>query len=381
MNLGHVISGTAHAGLIGWMLVGSVAVPPAPELEVTAVAILSNDEFDALMAAQQAPGATTEVEAPTPPAPQETTTPDISEKTDTQPDQAEPAATETTTPDPVPEQPDPIPPQPAEVTDTAPVIDTPNEDVAALRPEPTPDPAPRDVPRVAPRPVLRPEPDVKVDDTVREPAQAEQGAEVDRKEQEQTAPEEATTKIVTEANKTKTAAPSTSIRPKARPPVRKAALTPEKTPAPKATPTQTPKPKTGGDKKAINDALAKALGGGAGTGGAGSAPSGPPMTGGEKDALRVAVSSCWNTGSLSSDALRVTVVVAVSLAETGKPVSGSIRMVSSSGGSDAAARQAYEAARRAIIRCGAKGYNLPREKYDHWRDIEMTFNPEKMRIK
>jgi hypothetical protein len=24
---------------------------------------------------------------------------------------------------------------------------------------------------------------------------------------------------------------------------------------------------------------------------------------------------------------------------------------------------------------------LPVEKYDHWRDIEMTFNPERMRIK
>ncbi|MDZ4134880.1 MAG: energy transducer TonB, partial [Paracoccaceae bacterium] len=45
------------------------------------------------------------------------------------------------------------------------------------------------------------------------------------------------------------------------------------------------------------------------------------------------------------------------------------------------ARQAYEAARRAIIRCGATGFKLPAEKYDQWRNIEMVFNPEKMRIK
>ena len=50
-------------------------------------------------------------------------------------------------------------------------------------------------------------------------------------------------------------------------------------------------------------------------------------------------------------------------------------------GSELTEAQAYEAARRAIIRCGAKGFDLPREKYDHWRDIKMTFNPEKMRIK
>ena len=44
-------------------------------------------------------------------------------------------------------------------------------------------------------------------------------------------------------------------------------------------------------------------------------------------------------------------------------------------------RQAFEAARRAIIRCGSNGYDLPREKYGQWQNIEMTFNPEKMRIK
>jgi len=64
-----------------------------------------------------------------------------------------------------------------------------------------------------------------------------------------------------------------------------------------------------------------------------------------------------------------------------KPETGSIRMLSSSGGPDSAAKQAYEAARRAIIRCGAKGFNLPAEKYGQWREIEMTFNPERMRIK
>ena len=109
--------------------------------------------------------------------------------------------------------------------------------------------------------------------------------------------------------------------------------------------------------------------------------SGPPLTGGEKDALRVAVQRCWNVGSLPSDALSTTVVVAVSIARDGKPDTGSIRMLSSSGGSADAARQAFEAARRAIIRCGAPGFDLPLEKSSHWQDLELTFNPESMRIK
>jgi hypothetical protein len=64
-----------------------------------------------------------------------------------------------------------------------------------------------------------------------------------------------------------------------------------------------------------------------------------------------------------------------------KPENGSIRMLSFEGGSEAAAKQAYETARRAIIRCGASGFNLPVDKYSQWQTIEMTFNPESMRIK
>jgi hypothetical protein len=100
-----------------------------------------------------------------------------------------------------------------------------------------------------------------------------------------------------------------------------------------------------------------------------------------EQSLRVAVQRCWNVGSLSSEALRTTVEVAVSMTREGRPDIGSIRLVGSSGGSDAAAKQAYEAARRAIIRCGTDGFDLPVEKYDQWREIEMTFNPESMRIR
>jgi len=43
------------------------------------------------------------------------------------------------------------------------------------------------------------------------------------------------------------------------------------------------------------------------------------------------------------------------------------------------ANQAFGAARRAILRCGARGFQLPSDKYAQWRNIEMTFNPERMR--
>ena len=34
----------------------------------------------------------------------------------------------------------------------------------------------------------------------------------------------------------------------------------------------------------------------------------------------------------------------------------------------------------AMIRCGATGYDFPIKQYEIWRDVEMTFNPEEMRI-
>ena len=105
------------------------------------------------------------------------------------------------------------------------------------------------------------------------------------------------------------------------------------------------------------------------------------MTGGEKDALVVAVKQCWNVGALSTDALRTIVTVSVAMSPDGRPDSGSIRMVSYDGGNEASARQAFEAGRRAILRCAGDGYPLPREKYEQWKVIEIVFNPEKMRLR
>lgn len=107
----------------------------------------------------------------------------------------------------------------------------------------------------------------------------------------------------------------------------------------------------------------------------------PQISAQEAGALRVAVQQCWNVGALSSNALRVTVTVGVSLERNGVPDAASIRMLSFSGGSEASAKSAYEAARRAIIRCGARGFPLPLEKYEQWRDIELVFDPNGMKLR
>ncbi|WP_176250998.1 hypothetical protein [Sulfitobacter sp. HGT1] len=100
----------------------------------------------------------------------------------------------------------------------------------------------------------------------------------------------------------------------------------------------------------------------------------------EKQAFLLAVSACWTVGSLSSEALRTTVTVEMAMKPDGTPIAGSIQLASSFGGSEAAVTQAFEAARRSIIRCGARGFPLPAEKFDAWKEMTLMFNAERMRI-
>ncbi|UXX84716.1 energy transducer TonB [Roseovarius pelagicus] len=372
MNTGQIISGAGHFGLIAWALFGNVLASDPIPFEVTEVTAITEEEFAAVMATQRPPNTAAEIAAPeTPDVPQEA--PELSSQVDAAPDQPAPDAAQSADPDATPELTQTAPPTPAEVTDEPPVLEPPQEDMAALLPETTLRPKPRPVERVAPEQVAPPEPDTAVDDVQRDEVRPDEAAETPAEESEATAPEEAATEIVTEAEQ---AAPSKSVRPKARP---------TRAPEPPSEPIQTAE--TPDEPTGVEAALAAALGGATEAPAETTEPkpapaaSGPPLNAGEKDALRVAVQQCWNVGSLSSEALNTTVIVAVQMTEDAKPVAGSIRMISASGGSSGAAKQAYEAARRAIIRCGSRGFNLPAEKYGAWRDIEMTFNPEKMRIK
>ncbi len=378
VNTGQIISGAAHLAVIGWVFLGGVLQSDPPQVEVVEAVAVSSEEYAAIMARQSAPEAVANVDTPAPPAEGEAA-PALSSGTDAAPEVNRPEVSDTSPPDARPEVPERPAPAPTDVTDTPPALTAPSEDTAALVPETSLRPQPRPAPRVAPEPVAPSEPDVRVDDVARPEVAPEEGADAVEDQQEATAPEEATTEIVTEAERPETPAPNASVRPRARPtrPAETESDTETATAPPEPTPPEPTPPDT--DREAVSDALAAALGQDSAP--AERRPSGPPLSAGEKDALRVAVQQCWNVGSLSSDALATTVVVAVSMAETGKPEMSSIRMLSHTGGSASAAQQAYEAARRAIIRCGADGFDLPQEKYAQWRDIEMTFNPEKMRIK
>ncbi len=371
MHAGHYISAAGHLGLIGWLLWGANLAPAPEPFEASDVSVISAEEYAALTAAEIASEASTQAVAPTPPDTSEEA-PDIpAAPNEEPPDSTDPMVTQQDDPDQAPDLSGMRPPDPAEADDISPEMGAAPMESATLAPENSERPTPRPAPRVAPAPVAPPEPDSQVDEVRQEERVPDEGAETPAEPQEATAPEEAATEIVTEAEEAPEVAPSASLRPRARPRVPTVGRN-----------SNPPEENTETDADAINSALEEALGETQETAAPQDAvPAGPPLSQGERDALRVAVQRCWNVGSLSSAALATTVIVGVSMERDGRPDVESIRLIGSEGGSDAAARQAFEAARRAIIRCGTNGFDLPEEKYDRWQDIEMTFNPENMRIK
>ncbi len=365
MRLGWTLSGLGHGALILVLLFGGFFWGDRfPEtVSVSEVSVISEEEFAALALPGAAPEPQTdapEVEAPeasdeAPEAPSEDVAPTLPEASDVEVPEA-PDTPDINVPEPVPgavavDTAPPVPAPPSELDGTSleqDAVAAPAPRVAAVPQVATPEveTAPEVVPDTAPEPVPDPEPEPETE----EPA----------------APEEASDRIVTEAEEEQTYAPASSMRPRSRParPVRRAETPRE--PEPQAPTADTDDAVAAALNEAQQDQPVRR---------------GPPLTGGEKEGLRVTISRCWNVGSLSTDALGTTVVVSVEMEQSGRPITGSIRMVDFRGGSEAAARQAFEAARRAIIRCGTSGFRLPVEKYDHWREIEMTFTPEGMQFR
>lgn len=379
MHTGHYISGTAHGVLILWALFGGVFRSDPPEVQVSEVSVISEAQFAAMMQPQPAPVLGAEpaalpepdVTEPVPEPPVEETPPAPT------PDPVEPEAV---APDPVPEPVAPLPEPPVAEDLPQPPAPEPVPEVEA--PDVALRPIPRPAPRVAPEAVPEPAPEAEIAPEVQETVEQSETPDVtDAEEQQATAPEAAATEIVTEAEEP-ARAPTASIRPQTRPnrptPPTQTAAAPPATAEPDTAPAPTPaEPDTAADAtaSAIAGALEEAL-----SGAASGTPDGPPLTTGERDGFRIAVQECWVV-DVGSQAANVTVTVGFEMDRSGRVVTSSLRMLAASGGDGSAAETAFQAARRAILRCQGDGYALPAEKFDQWKTVEMTFNPESMRIR
>jgi hypothetical protein len=355
-----VISAVGHVGLIGWLILGwGFSAEPLP-FEAVKVSVVSGDEYAALVAATTPTPDTTQPEAltaptedPTPPAPEVETPAETPEP----PAPVEPPADET----PPPEAPAP-PEPPTDVAEIAPQV--PSAPAAAADLPVTSRPQERPADRIAATPTAPPPPDADTAAVVQDSAAPDQPApeEVIEEPVEAAAPEETATQIA-EEDAVPSGAVETSLRPSARPN--------RPAPAPQTAETDT--------TSATDDAVAAALANN-NTASSANVPQGPPMTGSEREGFRGAVNACWNVDP-GSVAARVTVEVGFSLDQNGR-VTGDVRLISANGGDQAATNTAFQAARRAILRCQTQGgYDLPAEKYGQWKDVVITFDPSGMRLR
>lgn len=363
MQTGTIISGIGHVGLIGWVLLGGVFASDPPEMEFTPVAVISAEQFAAMTSSPQTVAepvalAEPEVVIDAPEAPEPETAPERTAATEAEAPRAD--ATPQAIPTP-PARPEPV-----------------EDQVAVLQPPPEPAPseglrdlpARRPVDRVAPTPVAPPPPEATPSEQRQEAVTPEAGETPTPQElRDASAPEEAATEIVTEAEAGR--APDTSRRPPARPQPRTAAAPPQEPSG------ETPRDDTA---EAIAAALAQAQPTAAPQPPPEPAPAGPPLSSGEKDALVGKIGREWRVDP-GSRAASVTVVVEIELTEDGR-LASSPRLMSANSSDDTAVQVAFRSARTAIIAAARSGgFDLPRESYDSWRTIEMTFNPESMRIK
>lgn len=367
---GAKISAIGHTVLIGWLILGwGLDSDPFP-FEVSEVSVVSSEEYASIVAASTPTPGTDEPVAPAPPATEEA--PDVPV--------AEAAPAEVTPPTPTEQPTEEAPPPsaieppapPADVADSAPLEPAPPEASADLTVSPRPQNRPSEI--IAPTPVAPPPPDTAVAEIVQDAVVPDEvtPAEVVEPAVEATAPEEAAAEIVI-ADETPSGAVLSSPRPQSRP--NRPAPTPTVAPRTESETASASSANVAAEEAAVAAALEAAL---AATSSP-TVPAGPPMTGSEKEGFRVAVNACWNVDP-GSQAARVTMVVAFSLDQSGK-VSGEVRKVSASGGDAGAEEIAFQAARRAILRCQSGGYQLPADKYDQWKDVEITFDPSGMRMR
>jgi hypothetical protein len=395
MRTGTIISGIGHLGLILWLLFGGLLFPAhdQPALQASSVSLVTSEQLAALNAQASAPPAKPQTQvAALAPAPKVA-------------DQA-PAPK----PEPVVKPAKPSKPAPQPVP--KPTVPTP--------PPPPPPPPPRQAPRVSDTPTPKPAPDAKVADQVQQDVSpdATNPVQVKKPPKEATAPKEAAAQIVPEAKPTDSTAPSPELAPKTSPrPQTRPAPTPDTSAADaqaaadakaaadqakadakakadqakadakakaEAKATKAKKGTTSSDVAAALSGMLAADAGNGATSGAvskGKKTDGPPLTGAEKDGFLTALKSKWVVDP-GSESASVIVTVAFSLNQDGTVIATSIKMLSASGSTnDSAIRAAFESARRAILRGSAAGFGLPADKYDTWRDTEITFNPKEMSLR
>lgn len=101
-----------------------------------------------------------------------------------------------------------------------------------------------------------------------------------------------------------------------------------------------------------------------------------PLSMSEKDAIRNQIAKCWNVPAGAKDAHELVVVLRLTLEKDGSLINVYLHK-SQQGryGSDPFFRAAVDSAMRAVRACTPL-QGMPAEKYQSWKDVELTFDPK-----
>jgi len=382
MRTGTLISVAGHAALISLAVWGLPWITPRDReaIRVTEVSFISEAEFEAAAA-----GGAGRPQEPVVDPPEIAEAPAPPEAEAPEPDLAEPEAPDqdvATLAQPFESSSALRGPEPAFPT-VPPAVSTPGAQQAVTMPRARP------VERIEPVPTPPPPEEAQPDPVLREETAPAPEPEAEQPVETAAAPQEAAPEPVAEPTPPAPLALETSGRPRQRP--TRVAAAPEPEPDPSA-PTQAaeaepPEPEPSRTPADLVRELAAATpateptpptpptttapSAGAGT------PQGPPLSASEKDGLKFAIQSCWNVPAGLREAEELRIVVGAELAADGALIPSSVRMVEPRSAPDARYQVAYDAARRALIRCSPYT-GLPRAKYARWRSIEVVFDPQGM---
>ena len=407
MHFGHYISGSAHAGILSWLLVGSWFAPPEPApLQSVNVAMISNAEFAAMTMSDESPEAvqfTNEVVAASEQEELDLQMPSqmksihqaaeidmisITEAKETQPQT--PNALRALSPS---------------LAENMPSLNKPSENEFALLQAPDVIDAPQIANRISTLAIAPPPPDIKVEDQLLEatlapdietPSPVKEKPKV--KDMLSTVQPETAVEITPEIYKDKPAAPEISLRPQPKTetpqkiePPKELIETPQDPPQTSAPPTSfrpTARPQREEPASVKEPDKAEAL-----TNLSDQVTSAlssaltedeisyltPRQEGEIRSTVQNAMRPYWRVLP-GSPASKVVLVVRLEFDESGTVKEDSIDLISSEGGNEKAVRAALRAAKTAIKRASLKGsFKLPADTFDGWKVLELEFDPEKMR--
>lgn len=104
----------------------------------------------------------------------------------------------------------------------------------------------------------------------------------------------------------------------------------------------------------------------------------PPLTNTEIDRLRQSIYHCWNYPFDGSDPI-ISITLSVELTEDGTVLEDSIKLIESNKKPSEKILKAYQFAKKALLTCAESGLALPKEKFEHWQTLHLTFDPKSMR--